>query len=96
MYTYVTVSVQPTILLSFPKVKNSGKPTWRRLVEAVENPVGGNHCALAQKIARDHPGEPGNHIHQFVKPYERSSYLYTALLNPEAVILQFTYTDVPR
>ena len=83
MYTYVTVSVQPTILLSFPKVKNSGKPTWRRLVEAVEDPVGGNHCALAQKIARDHPGEPGNLIHQFAKQYGRSSvnysYLHTVL-----------------
>ena len=46
---------------------------------AVEDRTGGNNCALAQKIAGDHPGAPGNHIHQFVKPYERSSYFYTVL-----------------
>ena len=33
-----------------------GEPTWRRLVEAVKDKVGGNNPALAQKIARDHPG----------------------------------------
>ena len=32
-----------------------GEPTWRRLVEAVEDSVGGNDCALAQTIARQHP-----------------------------------------
>ena len=32
-----------------------GEPTWRRLVEAVEDSVGGNDSALAQKIARQHP-----------------------------------------
>ena len=37
-----------------------GKPTWRRLVEAVEDPVGGNNHALALKIAAEHPGmHPG-------------------------------------
>ena len=77
MYTYVTVSVQCPILLSFPKVKNSGKPTWRRLVEAVEDPAGGNNRALAQKITRDHPGEPGNHTHQFVKPYMKDLVICT-------------------
>ena len=38
------------------QVEKFGKPTWRRLVEAVEDHVGGNNCALAQRIARDHPG----------------------------------------
>ena len=31
-------------------------------MEAVEDPVGGNNHALALKIARDHPGAPGNHV----------------------------------
>ena len=33
-----------------------GKPTWKRLAEAVEDHVGGNNRALAEKIAREHPG----------------------------------------
>jgi len=37
-------------------VERFGKPTWRRLVKAVEDPAGGNNCALAQKIAAEHPG----------------------------------------
>ena len=41
------------------QVKRFGKPTWRRLVEAVEDKVGGNNPALAQKIAGDHPSAPG-------------------------------------
>ena len=40
----------------YNQVKRFGKPTWRRLVEAVEDPVGGNNYALALKIAADHPG----------------------------------------
>ena len=70
--TYVTV-VCPIPLLSFPNVEKLGMPTWKRLVEAVEDDAGGNNPALAQTIARDHPGEPGNLIHQFAKPYGRSS-----------------------
>ena len=31
-------------------------------MKAVEDPVGGNNRALAQKIARAHPGAPGNHV----------------------------------
>ena len=46
------------------QVEKFGKPTWRRLVEAVKDHVGGNNCALAQTIARDHPDAPGNdHIY---------------------------------
>ena len=83
----------PTLTASpcpISKVKVFGKPTWCGLVKAVDSI---NH-ALAQTIARDHPGEPGpgNHIHQFNKPYGRSSYLYIVLcLNPVEVILQFTF-----
>ena len=39
-----------------------GKPTWRRLVEAVEDPVGGNNHALAQTIARQHPDTSLNKV----------------------------------
>ena len=34
-----------------------GRPTWKRLVEAVESPIGGNNPALAVEIATNHaPG----------------------------------------
>ena len=33
-----------------------GPPTWRMLVEAVGDPVGGNNDALAEAIAKKHPG----------------------------------------
>ena len=32
-----------------------GVPTWRRLVEAVDNPAGGNNHELAKTIASKHP-----------------------------------------
>ena len=32
-----------------------GIPTWRRLVEAVDNPAGGNNHELAKTIASKHP-----------------------------------------
>ena len=38
------------------QVERFGKPTWKRLAEAVEDDVGGSNVALAQKIAKDHPG----------------------------------------
>ena len=41
---------------SSSQVERFGKPTWRRLVEAVEDHVGGNNRALAQAIAAEHPG----------------------------------------
>ena len=41
--------------LPFCQVPRFGKPTWKRLVEAVEDCVGGNNPALAQEIARNHP-----------------------------------------
>ena len=36
-------------------VKRYGPPTWRRLVEAVDSPAGGNNHALAKTIAEHHP-----------------------------------------
>ena len=33
-----------------------GYPTWRKLVEVVGSPVGGNNLKLAMKIAKEHPG----------------------------------------
>ena len=35
-------------------VERHGLPTWRRLVEAVDSPVGGNNHALAKAIASHH------------------------------------------
>ena len=33
-----------------------GNPAWRMLVEAVSDPAGGDDSALAEKIAKNHPG----------------------------------------
>ena len=33
-----------------------GPPTWRSLVKAVDNPAGGNNCALAEAVAKKHLG----------------------------------------
>ena len=33
-----------------------GMPSWRKLVNAVASPAGGNNHLLAKKIAEDHPG----------------------------------------
>ena len=43
-----------------------GPPTWRRLVEAVDSPAGGNHPALAMSIAKKHPAVASKHI--FIVP----------------------------
>ena len=38
-------------------VARFGHPTWKRLVEAVQSPIGGNNPALAVEIATSHaPG----------------------------------------
>ena len=39
-------------------VDRYGPPTWCRLVQAVDNPAGGNNHLLAKTIASKHP--PGN------------------------------------
>ena len=36
-------------------VERYGTPTWRRLVEAVDSPAGGNNHTLAKSIASHHP-----------------------------------------
>jgi len=46
----------PDICSLHLQVEKFGRPTWRRLVEAVKDHVGGNNFALAQTIAREHPG----------------------------------------
>ena len=38
------------------KYDKYGPPTWRMLVKAVGDPFGGNDCALAETIAKHHPG----------------------------------------
>ena len=45
------------VLYPLTQVEKFKKPTWRRLVEAVEDKEGGNNPALAQKLAREHPGK---------------------------------------
>ena len=50
------VYVYNVVVCLWTQVERFGKPTWRRLVEAVEDHVGGNNCALAQAIAAEHPG----------------------------------------
>ena len=42
-------------------VQRHGHPTWRRLVEAVDSPNGGNNPALAIDIANRHL-VPGMHV----------------------------------
>ena len=38
-------------------VTRFGLPTWKRLVEAVKDPVGANNPALAIEIAANHPSK---------------------------------------
>ena len=45
---------------SIAQVGKFEKPTWRKLVEAAEDKVGGNNLALAQNIAGEHPAASGN------------------------------------
>ena len=40
----------------YTQIKKFGRPTWRRLVEAVEDHEGGNNRVLAETIAQHHPG----------------------------------------
>ena len=47
-------------LLPLGQVGKFGKPTWRKLVEAAEDKVGGNNPALAQNIAGEHSAASGN------------------------------------
>ena len=46
-----------------PQVEQFREPTWRRLVEAVEDHVGGNNRTLALKIAAEHPGSNTTSFH---------------------------------
>ena len=40
-------------------IQKYGPPTWRKLVEAVDSPAGGNNHVLAKKIAEHHPVNKG-------------------------------------
>ena len=51
------------VLTVINQVERFEKPTWRRLVETVKDEVGGNNPVLAQTIARQHPGAPGNRVY---------------------------------
>ena len=48
-------------------VENYGPPSWRTLVKAVADDIGGADVARALKIAEKYPG---NNCIQFVKKYE--------------------------
>ena len=37
--------------------KKHGPPTWRKLVEAIADNIGGQDPAYAEKIAKEHPSE---------------------------------------
>ena len=47
-------------------IEKYGPPTWRKLVEAVDSPAGGNSHALAKKIAEHYKGG-GNDQPQVIK-----------------------------
>lgn len=49
------------------QVERFGKPTWRKLVKAVEEHAGGNNRALAEKIASNHPGQWPQQFKQPIK-----------------------------
>ena len=54
-------------------IEKYGPPTWRRLVEAVDSPTGGNNHALAKTIAEHHPimavdDPPGGNNHALAEP----------------------------
>ena len=36
-------------------IERYGPPTWRMLAEAVAHPCGGANCAVAKRIAKEHP-----------------------------------------
>ena len=54
-------------------VKKYGPPTWRRLVEAVDSPAGGNDHALAKKIAEHYPVRGGGNVHTQVTENQSSA-----------------------
>ena len=43
------------VWLRHHNVEGYGPPTWRRLVEAVDSPAGGNNHELAKNVASQHP-----------------------------------------
>ena len=44
-------------------VEKHGPPSWRTLVKAVADRIGGADVALALKIAKNHPGKICNQMH---------------------------------
>ena len=50
-------------------IDRHGPPTWRRLVEVVDDPAGGNNHALAKKIASNHPKGMYMHLFSFLTSY---------------------------
>ena len=50
------MAVMKLFLRKVYNVKRFGEPTWRRLVQAVQDDSGGEDRALAERIAREHSG----------------------------------------
>ena len=49
-----------------------GPPTWRMLVESVGDPAGGDNCALAEVIAKKHPGMVDTKVFEVVNYFSLS------------------------
>ena len=71
------------------QVEKFGKPTWKRLVEAVEDKVGGNNPALAQKIAKDHPSNSNTKC-EYLIPSVRVCFWFPA--NLVAIGMYYVHT----
>ena len=52
------------------QVEKFGRPTWKKVVEAVQDRVGGNNPALAENIAGKHPA-PGKHTINLVRTMKK-------------------------
>ena len=71
-------------------VEKYGPPTWRKLVEAVDSPAGGNNHALAKKIAEHHPvNKGGGNVQPQVTKYH-------PLAPEETLVDETTETSVDR
>ena len=71
-------------------VEKYGPPTWRKLVEAVDSPAGGNNHALAKKIAEHHPVNKGRGNDQ------AQATKYHSLALEETLVDETTETSVDR
>ena len=74
-------------------VQKYGPPTWRKLVEAVDSPAGGNNHALAKIIAEHHPINKGGGNDQ---PQVTKSHLSVSEGTPVDITTDETSVDRPE